>query len=82
MTECIICGNEVLDYFCSKGSGKYMKCVQCNHVFIAESYISDLSENFPSGGNHHTSDVKRDWDFSREKREKIFYPRQIGRAHV
>lgn len=28
----------------------------------------------PSEGNHHTSNVKQAWDFSRDKREKIFYP--------
>ncbi len=75
MDKCIICGNGSPTFFCSKGSGKYLKCEHCNHVFIAEGFISDLSEKLPSGGNHHTSDVKRDWDFSREKREKIFYPR-------
>lgn len=75
MTECIICGNGVSAFFCAKGSGKYLKCVHCNHVFIAESIIPDISENLPPERNHHISGVKRDWDFSREKREKIFYPR-------
>lgn len=75
--NCIICGNESFELFCFKGEGTYLKCRQCEHVSVAGGFNTDLSEKRSSAGSHHISDVKRSWDFSLEKREKIFLPRLL-----
>lgn len=77
MQNCCICGSIDSARFCSKDGQDYVKCLHCDHVYLA-MHSHDNRESttvVPEYATHHISESKQQWDFSSFKREKVFLPR-------
>ena len=78
MKNCCICASRSFTNFCCKDKQYYVKCLHCDHVYLAQfSYntVKNLPTAVPKRMTHHISESKQQWDFSTFKREKVFLPR-------
>jgi SAM-dependent methyltransferase len=73
---CLVCSGKEIGLLCRKNGQSYHICRTCGHAFVKEwKRNQEKCQKSPFEKRKKQSDSKLAWDYSRLKKEQVFFPR-------